>query len=264
MAIMRKILEDTDITQRILACMDKTVRSKIHNTEVFETLASTNDYLMQKPATAGGFDLCFARRQANGKGRYGHQWHSPIGGVYSSLRLQCNLSNIDWLGLVIASELVERLRKFGAKGVGIKWPNDIYCPYGKLGGLLIERKGQSVVVGVGLNRTCPQSNECLHSAGLDQVLGLVEYEVIAGLVAQALICGVETFLKQEQSHFMQCYQKCDFLADKTIEFIVADQRLQGVAQGITPSADLCIMHDGSIHIYRVDEVKIVQKHLISV
>lgn len=48
---------------------------------------------------------------------------------------------------------VTGLRSLGVEGVGLKWPNDLVSPAGKLGGVLIEAKGSLVVAGLGMNLT---------------------------------------------------------------------------------------------------------------
>jgi BirA family biotin operon repressor/biotin-[acetyl-CoA-carboxylase] ligase len=52
----------------------------------------------------------------------------------------------------------------GFEGVGLKWPNDIFFQSRKLGGLLIEIRGETagpcdVVIGLGLNIAFPADFE---------------------------------------------------------------------------------------------------------
>jgi BirA family biotin operon repressor/biotin-[acetyl-CoA-carboxylase] ligase len=52
--------------------------------------------------------------------------------------------------------VAKALEKLGARGVGVKWPNDLVWGDGKLGGILIETAsdaagGSAAVVGVGVN-----------------------------------------------------------------------------------------------------------------
>ena len=52
------------------------------------------------------------------------------------------------------------MRRFGAEGVGLKWPNDLIWQNRKLGGILIEMRGESagpaqVVIGIGINMRMP-------------------------------------------------------------------------------------------------------------
>jgi BirA family biotin operon repressor/biotin-[acetyl-CoA-carboxylase] ligase len=56
----------------------------------------------------------------------------------------------------VAVGAAKALEGLGTHGVGVKWPNDLYCEGRKLGGILIESSGDilgpsAVIVGVGLN-----------------------------------------------------------------------------------------------------------------
>jgi BirA family biotin operon repressor/biotin-[acetyl-CoA-carboxylase] ligase len=60
------------------------------------------------------------------------------------------------LSLVVGIAALRALRQHGIAGVGLKWPNDLVTPRGKLCGILIEMRSESagpvhVVVGIGIN-----------------------------------------------------------------------------------------------------------------
>ena len=59
-------------------------------------------------------------------------------------------------GLVIGVCVLRALKELGGAGVALKWPNDLLVADKKLGGVLIELRGESagpacVVIGIGLN-----------------------------------------------------------------------------------------------------------------
>ncbi len=99
-----------------------------------------------------------AGTQRAGRGRRGRQWLSPIGGLYLSLglRLPVGAVALSALPLMAAVEVAERLDHCGVIGIGIKWPNDLVTPQGKLGGILVEAvpacAGElAIAIGCGLN-----------------------------------------------------------------------------------------------------------------
>jgi len=121
-----------------------------------------------------------ALRQTKGRGRFGREWVSPLGGLYVSLALDVSdiAERIAPLSLLVAlavrkelSGLVKRetLAKDQAQSeqhiIQLKWPNDIVCSQGKLVGILIELlrsapnelnpKQQHALIGVGININRP-------------------------------------------------------------------------------------------------------------
>lgn len=100
-----------------------------------------------------------AERQSGGKGRQGRQWQSPPGNLYIStiVRVRPGDPPAPTLALVAAVALHETLSVHcapactGPQGLQIKWPNDILAGNAKLAGILLERAGDSVVIGFGAN-----------------------------------------------------------------------------------------------------------------
>lgn len=96
-----------------------------------------------------------AGRQSGGRGRQGREWHSPPGNLYAStlVRLRPGDPPAPTLALVAAVALHEVASTFVVVGVSIeiKWPNDLLVAGAKLSGILLERIGDAIVVGFGVN-----------------------------------------------------------------------------------------------------------------
>ena len=93
-----------------------------------------------------------AERQTGGKGRQGRAWMSPPGNLYAStlVRLRRQDPPAPTLALVAAVALHEIVAIY-APGTRIKWPNDLIFDGAKLAGILLEREGEAVIVGFGVN-----------------------------------------------------------------------------------------------------------------
>ena len=93
-----------------------------------------------------------AERQTGGKGRQGRSWVSPAGNLHAStlVRLRPGDPPAATLALVAAVALHETA-SLHAEGLLIKWPNDLLGNGAKLAGILLEREGEAVVVGFGVN-----------------------------------------------------------------------------------------------------------------
>jgi BirA family transcriptional regulator, biotin operon repressor / biotin---[acetyl-CoA-carboxylase] ligase len=93
-----------------------------------------------------------ADRQTSGRGRQGRRWESPAGNLYAStlLRRAPGDPPAPTLALVAALALHEAVSLY-TEEVRIKWPNDLISGGAKLGGILLEREGDAVIAGFGVN-----------------------------------------------------------------------------------------------------------------
>ncbi len=93
-----------------------------------------------------------AERQTAGRGRLGRTWVSPAGNLYAStlVRVRTGDPAPATLALVAAVALHEAIGVFGVVAE-LKWPNDLIAAGAKLSGILLERGGDAVVVGIGVN-----------------------------------------------------------------------------------------------------------------
>lgn len=95
-------------------------------------------------------DWLVAARQTAGRGRSGRQWDSAAGNLYASglVALHPNDPSASTLALVTGIAVSEAI---GASALRLKWPNDVLAGDAKLAGILLERQGDVVVIGVGIN-----------------------------------------------------------------------------------------------------------------
>ncbi|MDR6853571.1 BirA family biotin operon repressor/biotin-[acetyl-CoA-carboxylase] ligase [Sphingomonas sp. BE123] len=122
---------------------------------VAETGSTNADMLALAVAGASEGSWLRAERQTAGKGRQGRAWESPVGNFYGStlVRLRPTDPPAPALALVTVVALEEAVRVFLPAGATIKWPNDLLIGGAKLSGVLLERAGEAVVVGIGVNLT---------------------------------------------------------------------------------------------------------------
>lgn len=96
-----------------------------------------------------------ADRQRSGKGRQGRDWSDGTGNFMGStiVRLAPDESHPGGLplaaGLAVYETVLPRLPQ--PSGLELKWPNDLLLAGGKLAGILLERQGEAVIVGIGVN-----------------------------------------------------------------------------------------------------------------
>ena len=115
---------------------------------------STNADLLALGRDAREGDWLVARRQTAGRGRAGRQWEDGAGNFMGStvvvLRpgdpLPQTLALVAGLATAEAIAAVPR-----APDAMLKWPNDLLVDGAKLAGILLERAGETVVIGIGCN-----------------------------------------------------------------------------------------------------------------
>lgn len=153
---------------------------------LFEGVSSTMDVAHEAAANgAPAGTLILAERQRSGRGRGGHSWVSePDAGVWLTLveRPRGGVL-VELMSLRAGLALAPALDRFSVAQVGLKWPNDLYVPEGKLGGVLVEArwrdgKPEWIAIGVGINLTSPA--DLADSAGLRA--GTTAPEVLAAVV----------------------------------------------------------------------------------
>lgn len=115
---------------------------------------STNADLLATPDWPEGRWL-LAERQTAGRGRLGRDWRSPAGNFHAStvVALRPGDPPAVALALLTGVALAEALVLFLPAGspLMLKWPNDVLLGWAKCAGILLERAGERVVVGVGAN-----------------------------------------------------------------------------------------------------------------
>lgn len=126
--------------------------------EVLDEVGSTNEELMKRARAGAPHGTALrARRQCAGRGRRSHAWSSPEGGLYLSILAKPNLADrvLPGIPVVCGIGVAGALEALGCDGIRLKWPNDVICARGKLGGILVELWRQSgealVVCGIGIN-----------------------------------------------------------------------------------------------------------------
>lgn len=129
-----------------------------------EAVTSTMDVaheLAAQGAPAGTAVL--ASMQERGRGRAGRNWLSePDAGLWLTvLERPSDEKALEVLSLRIGIVLAEALAPFVDGPIGLKWPNDLFGPTGKLSGILVEarwREGRPewVAIGIGVNRVLPK------------------------------------------------------------------------------------------------------------
>jgi BirA family biotin operon repressor/biotin-[acetyl-CoA-carboxylase] ligase len=123
---------------------------------VAETGSTNADLIAAAEAGDPEGAVLVAEAQTAGRGRLGRSWVvPPRSGLTFSVLLRpapAPAATWGWLPLLAGLATAEAAQAVAEIEVRLKWPNDLIAASGgKLAGLLAERAGEAVVVGVGLN-----------------------------------------------------------------------------------------------------------------
>jgi BirA family biotin operon repressor/biotin-[acetyl-CoA-carboxylase] ligase len=122
---------------------------------VAETGSSNADLLAAARDGAAEGTVLVAEAQTGARGRLGRRWASPPrAGLTFSVLLRPDgvpAPLLGWLPLLAGVAAVAAVRSVTVVDAGLKWPNDVLVGGAKLGGVLTERTGSMVVIGIGIN-----------------------------------------------------------------------------------------------------------------
>ncbi|MFC9061788.1 biotin--[acetyl-CoA-carboxylase] ligase, partial [Streptomyces sp. NPDC057074] len=131
--------------------------------DVVQRTGSTNSDLVARAAAEelGEGAVLVAEEQTAARGRLDRQWTAPPrSGLFFSVLLrptEVPVARWGWLPLLTGVAVATGLSRVAGVDTALKWPNDLLVTVGdeerKAGGILAERAGDGVVVGVGVNVT---------------------------------------------------------------------------------------------------------------
>jgi BirA family transcriptional regulator, biotin operon repressor / biotin---[acetyl-CoA-carboxylase] ligase len=226
-----------------------------------ETTDSTNRHLWSLLDAGSSLStVVIAATQTQGKGQYGRNWNSSLGGLYLSMPIptsqaQSNAPTPTQMTLSTAWAMAEVLNQSGLP-VQIKWLNDLVINGLKFGGILTEARWRGdrlrgAIVGIGLNVTNPLPDQGISLRTLHQSQATLKgsanpphffqnvpgqaiswVEKLAGLTVAAVHLGTQQFINLDVlAHAYETYLSN---LHKTVQI---DDR-QGIIVGVNTEGNL--------------------------
>ena len=202
-------------------------------------------------------DWLIARRQRSGRGRQGRDWHSLDGNFFGStiVNLRRDDPQAPTLALVAGLALIDAIHAAApAAPVSLKWPNDVMRGKGKLGGILLERAGDRVVAGFGVNLAVEPGIEGRETASLSDMP--ISVEAFAPLLAGSFARLLGAWRMAEPASLARSWEERAHPKGTPISVHQsADEVVQGLFDGIETDGALRLrLPDGSIAIIRAGDV----------
>lgn len=249
-------------------------RELLDRLDVLLTVDSTNRYLADNSTvTPGHAQVCLAELQNAGRGRRGRSWIAPFAsGICMSLGWQFSDAppTFSALSLAVGVAAVHAFRRLGVEGVGLKWPNDLIWQNRKLGGILIEMRGESagpahVIIGIGINMHMPGS---VRLALAEQQAALIAdvheiardhtptRNVLIAALVEELIAMLQAFASRGFAPFIEEWRRLDTLADAHVKVINGTETTVGTARGVDIDGTLLVEVNGQLRKFVSGEVSL--------
>ncbi len=216
----------------------------------------------------GPWDSVLSPRQNAGRGQLRRPWDSPAGNLHASLRWPGppgeNFAAKAWdrlTPLAAGWMLARGLEEMGV-AVEVKWPNDLLLHGRKMGGVLVEERRGTTVVGVGLNLSWAPPASRLRAdhavpAGTLAEAGaaIPPLGVWSRLVDQAQICYTKCLHSADSQEFIDRFSRRMAWIGRTVTIREGERppyqaRLLGVAQDgglrLARNEEETVLYSGSV------------------
>ncbi len=261
---------------KIRAQLDAETAAALHSLELLFEVDSTNSRLLAKePPPYGLADACLCELQHAGRGRRGRAWLAPFGGslaVSLAWSFRDTVRDLPALSLCVGVALTRAVARAGARGLRLKWPNDLWFEDRKVGGVLVELRAEAggpahVVIGVGINVVLPPAARHAISAAAAEAgfaVGALadacdqtpSRNRVAGLVLGELIAMLMRFERGGFAPFRESWSALDALQGRQVRVLLGGERIAGRALGVDDQGALCVLVGGRTQKFVSGEVSL--------
>lgn len=187
-----------------------------------------------------------ADRQIAGRGRLGRCWDDGLGNFMGStvVRLRANDPPPSGLSLVAGIALAQTVALVAQDvAVMLKWPNDLMVGSAKLAGILLERCGDAVVIGIGVNLvSAPQLADRAAVALADLVASAPTRDAFGDALSANLRANLQRWRLEGMAAMAHMWQR--FAHPVGTPLLVSETGISGLYDGLES--------DGALRLRRVD------------
>lgn len=205
--------------------------------------------------------------QTAGRGQQGNWWEADQGKnlTFSLILTPKGLALADhfMLNIIISLGISDFLKELKFEGTTIKWPNDIYHPYGKIGGILIQNTVKShaiehSIVGIGLN----VNQQKFNTKGATSITCISGMKYSLAEVLDDVVHCTEVRYMQFKSNMLKQltsdYKSRMMWKDEVHTFEGASGFFTGIVRGINTEGQLEIECEEETRYFNFKEVKYIK------
>ena len=195
--------------------------------------------------------------QDAGRGRQGRQWIGETGNFFGStlVDLQPGDPPPPSLSLAAGLALIEAVDvAVPDQPLMLKWPNDLLLRNSKLAGILLERSGNRVVAGFGVNLASAPKLFDRDAAALN---GALLPQAFAPLLAGSFTRMLGLWRSTPPEQFAQAWlARAHPVGTRLTVHSAADEKVAGTFDGIEPDGALRLRREGEIDVIRAGDVEL--------
>ncbi len=198
-----------------------------------------------------------ANAQEAGRGRQGREWRSLRGNFFGSTLVELRPGDppAAMLSLAAGLALIEAVDAAApGQPLMLKWPNDLLLHGDKLAGTLLERSGDRIVAGFGVNLAAAPPLGDRQAASLD---GSITPAAFAPLLAGSFARILGLWRTSEPGTIARAWQiRAHALGSPLTVHISADEQLSGRFDGIEADGALRLRTAGGVEVVRAGDVSL--------
>lgn len=201
-----------------------------------------------------------ADRQTAGRGRLGRDWNDGQGNFMGSTAVHVTASDPSPATLALVAG-VALAKAVGALAPGLdaqlKWPNDLLVGGAKCAGILMERTGNSVVVGIGVNLVAAPDLPDRPTATLATKGASIDRDRFAEVLAIAMIDTLWTWRQEGVARIVGAWLPRGHPVGTPLR--VSEQGIEGTFDGLAPDGalrlrraggEVMLVHAGDVELQR--------------
>ncbi|MBA3942654.1 MAG: biotin--[acetyl-CoA-carboxylase] ligase [Sphingopyxis sp.] len=201
-----------------------------------------------------------ADRQSAGRGRLGRAWGDGLGNFMGStvVHLTTGDPSPATLALVAGVALAKAVKALAPDvGATLKWPNDLLIDGAKCAGILMERTGNSVVVGIGVNLVSAPELPDRATVSLADKGATVDRDRFAEALAIAMVDALWAWRQEGIESIVRAWLPDGHAVGTLLR--VSEQGIDGTFDGLAPDGALrlrvaggetMLVHAGDVELRR--------------
>lgn len=202
-------------------------------------------------------DWLIAMSQDAGRGRQGREWVGQTGNFFGSTLVALLPSDPapSSLSLAAGLALIEAVDvAVPGQALMLKWPNDLMLGHSKLAGILLERAGDRVVVGFGVNLASAPKLEDRDAAALN---GAILPQAFGPLLAGSFARLLALWRTSQPDAFANAWlARAHPIGTRLTVHSGPSEKVSGTFGGIDPDGALRLESDGAVRVIRAGDVEL--------
>jgi BirA family transcriptional regulator, biotin operon repressor / biotin---[acetyl-CoA-carboxylase] ligase len=255
--------------KKIKKLLSSQAKQSCQNIEVLFKTDSTNTYLFNRLASEQVHGhVVLAEYQSHGRGRRGNQWLTPLAsGMTFSVGWHFDIApkNLGLLSLFMGVAIARTLQAEKIAGLGLKWPNDIVVMNKKIGGILLEVRGEAsgpvdVVIGIGINYDLTEEVKSNIAQPVTDICSHTQQRLSRNAIAARLLSNVFEVLegmKVDQSlDLLDEWRALDCYVEQHAKLLLPNEEIEGVLKGVDNQGSLLMSVAGKMKSYTSGEISL--------